>query len=888
MNSDIIESSLIKSSRQPALGNGLSGADSATGPQERPSIQGKFFFTGNQKFYIRGVTYGPFRPESDGCDYHCAEVVAQDFAQMRQHGINSVRTYTAPPSWLLDLAAEYQLRVLVGLPWEQHVTFLRERRGAKAIRDRLAQAVRACAGHPAVLGYAIGNEVPSAIVRWHGHRRVERFLERLYWTAKDQDPEGLVTYVNYPSTEYLELAFLDFVAFNVYLETPEKLRAYLARLQNISTERPLVMGEVGLDSLHHGQLKQAEVLGWQVESAFAAGCAGLFLFSWTDEWHRGGHDIDGWQFGLTTRARAPKPALKRVEQVFHRVPFPAERSWPVMSVVVCSYNGSRTLRACLEGVLRLDYPNKEIIVVDDGSTDSTAQIAAEFDVRVIRIPNGGLSNARNIGWQAAKGDMVAYLDDDACPDQHWLSYLASSFLTCDFAGIGGPNLCWPDDGLVAECVDHAPGNPTHVLVTDQEAEHLPGCNMAFRRSCLEAVGGFDSQFRIAGDDVDLCWRLHQRGWKLGFHPAAAVWHHRRGTLRGYWGQQVNYGKAEAMLERKWPEKYNAVGHATWSGRLYAKGLLSFLSWSQRRIYHGTWGSALFQSVYSRAPGTLSSVLMLPEWYLVIVLLAALSACALLYPPLRFALALLALSFIPPLAHALLNGARASFRTGRRGGWARLKRSIVTSCLHFIQPAARLWGRLCHGLTPWRRRGSGQLVMPLPQAIDLWCQGDWQSAEQRLKSFEDTLRARGAAVIRGGAYDRWDLEVRGGLLGTARLMLVIEEHGEGRQYVRMRLWPIAKLSVLLAALLFACFAIVAALDLEWTAWALLNVPAILLVGRTLYECASSMSAIRQVVSCSGQPHHLSSVKATRQVEPLPVESPIDTSQASLKPAPPPVT
>ncbi len=91
--------------------------------------------------------------------------------------------------------------------------------------------------------------------------------------------------------------------------------------------------------------------------------------------------------------------------------------------------------------------------------------------------------------------------------------------------------------------------------------------MAFLRSALEAVGGFDVQFRVAGDDVDICWRLQERGWKLGFSPSAQVWHHRRNSVKAYLKQQMNYGKAEAMLEKKWPEKYNAAGHIPWAGRL---------------------------------------------------------------------------------------------------------------------------------------------------------------------------------------------------------------------------------------------------------------------------------------------------------------------------------
>ena len=121
-----------------------------------------------------------------------------------------------------------------------------------------------------------------------------------------EDPGALLTYVNYPTTEYLELPFVDFVAFNVYLESREQLAAYLARLQNLAGERPLLLAEVGLDSRRNGEEAQAATLKWQIETIFEGGCAGAFVFAWTDEWHRGGYDIEDWDFGLTTRDRQAK------------------------------------------------------------------------------------------------------------------------------------------------------------------------------------------------------------------------------------------------------------------------------------------------------------------------------------------------------------------------------------------------------------------------------------------------------------------------------------------------------------------------------------------------------------------------------------------------------
>ncbi|HEX7942721.1 MAG TPA: glycosyltransferase, partial [Gemmatimonadaceae bacterium] len=594
----------------------------------RPRVRGKFLFVGDEKLYVRGVTYGTFRPTADGGSYH-RDAVERDFADIVACGFNAVRTYTLPPRWLLDAAQRHGLRVMVGMWWAQNTAFLDEPGRADAIERQVFDGARACAGHPAVLCYVIGNEIPAPIVRWLGRRRVARFLERLYRAVKAADPDGLVTYVSYPSTEYLRLPFIDLVCFNVYLESQDRLDAYLARLHNLAGERPLIMGEIGLDSRRNGEEGQSRVLDWQVRTTFASGCAGAFVFSWTDEWHCGGRDIEDWDFGLTRRDRSPKPALDTVTRALAEVPLPSRLPWPRISVVVCTYNGQRAIRECMEGLCRLDYPEYEVIVVDDGSTtDAVATIVGEYrehDVRLIRTPNRGLSAARNTGLAAATGEIVAYIDDDACPDTHWLTYLAATFLKAPFVGVGGPNLPLPDDGPIADCVANAPGSPTHVLLSDEEAEHIPGCNMAYRKAALEAIGGFDPQFRVAGDDVDLCWRLRDRGWKLGFSPAAVVWHHRRNSVRAFWKQQRGYGRAEAMLERKWPQRYNAVGHIAWTGRIYASYLTQTLASRAGRIYYGSWGGALFQSLYEPVPDSFRTLLMTPEWYLVLLALAILCA-----------------------------------------------------------------------------------------------------------------------------------------------------------------------------------------------------------------------------------------------------------------------
>jgi len=808
----------------------------------RPRALGKFLFLGDEKLYVRGVTYGTFRPGASGEEYVAARV-EHDFALMSRNGINAVRTYSVPPRFLLDLAQEYGLFVMVGLPWEQHVAFIDDRRTAADIEKRVRAGVRACAGHPALLGYAIGNEIPASIVRWSGPRAIERFLERLHEAAKGEDPAALCTYVNFPSTEYLQLGFVDFFCFNVYLEAPERFTAYLARLQNLADGRPLMIGEIGLDSRRHGQKAQARALDWQVRAAFAGGCAGAFVFSWTDEWHRGGHDIEDWDFGLTTRGRGPKPALTAVREAFAQAPLTPGRGWPKISVVVCSYNGERTIGECLAHLQKVSYPSYEIIVIDDGSTDSTADIAAASPgVRLFSYPNGGLSRARNRGLLVATGEIVAYIDDDAYPDPHWLTYLASAFRSTNHAAIGGPNLPPPGDGPTSDCVANAPGGPIHVLVSDEEAEHVPGCNMAFRKSCLEAIGGFDPQFRTAGDDVDVCWRIQKEGFTIGFHPAAVVWHHRRGSLRAYWKQQKGYGRAEALLARKWPEKYNAAGHLSWAGRLYGKGFARPLPWGRARIRHGRCGDAPFQSLYEPGPQTLASLPLMPEWYLVNLVLALLSLLGLLWRPALLAAPLLAASVGVPVAYVLNVVARTSFSSRPESPLGRLRLRALTALLHVIQPLARLLGRIRHGLTPWRALRAPGFVFPWPRAFQIWSERRREPSAW-FSSVETALASRHAVVRRGGDFDAWDLELPGGLLGCVRVRMGLEEHGAGRQLVRVRVWPrYSPLGVALIAA-FALLSVWAGLDGESLASRMLAAASGLLLVASVKECGLGMASCR---------------------------------------------
>src|SRR5206468_3683263 len=141
------------------------------------------------------------------------------------------------------------------------------------------------------------------------------------------------------------------------------------------------------------------------------GVAGTCVFSWTDEWWVGDGPVEGWHFGLTRADRSPRPALDVAARWNRRTVADVLEAWPSMSVVICAYNAEATLDECLRHTSALDYPGLEVLVVDDGSTDATARIAAShLRATLLTIPHAGLSVARNIGRQAARGDIVAFLD----------------------------------------------------------------------------------------------------------------------------------------------------------------------------------------------------------------------------------------------------------------------------------------------------------------------------------------------------------------------------------------------------------------------------------------------------------------------------------------------
>lgn len=230
---------------------------------------------------------------------------------------------------------------------------------------------------------------------------------------------------------------------------------------------------------------------------------------------------------------------------------------PLVSVIVAVRNGASTLPACLAALGAQDHGLVEVIVVDDGSIDATAAIAEAAGVRVIRTPPVGASAARNLGIEAARGEIVAFTDGDCVAEPDWVSALVGALHTSGATGVGGRQVnVFPAathglrDGFeaffrAASIVsDYTRGDDR-----PRPVAHNPSCCSAYVTGALRDVGGFTPGL-WPGEDVDLDLRLARRGATFYYVPWAVVHHHRPGTFAWFRGMMRRYGAAERRLVRR--------------------------------------------------------------------------------------------------------------------------------------------------------------------------------------------------------------------------------------------------------------------------------------------------------------------------------------------------
>lgn len=243
----------------------------------------------------------------------------------------------------------------------------------------------------------------------------------------------------------------------------------------------------------------------------------------------------------------------------------------LVSIIVPAYNAERTLAECLYALAQQDYPALEIIVVDDGSTDRTGEIARDFEgVTYIRQENAGPAAARNRGAAAAKGAWLAFTDSDCVAEPDWINQLMAK-REPGVVGIGGTYDIANPASLLARII-HAEIIARHARLPVY-VDFLGSFNVAYERAAFEAVGGFDPAFsQASGEDNDLAYRMIDAGGKLTFTRFAIVKHYHPERLLPYFKTQMRHGYWRVALYKKHPKREQGDSYAGgWEMMAYRAG-----------------------------------------------------------------------------------------------------------------------------------------------------------------------------------------------------------------------------------------------------------------------------------------------------------------------------
>lgn len=231
---------------------------------------------------------------------------------------------------------------------------------------------------------------------------------------------------------------------------------------------------------------------------------------------------------------------------------------PIFSIVIPTYNRPEQLAACLQACARLDYPRKrfEVIVVDDGGATPLDPVVAPFHgalaLKLLRQENAGPATARNRGAAEARGEFLAFTDDDCQPAPVWLRALAARCLASPDCAIGGQTL----NGL-----PHNPYSTASQLLISYvlayynaapgAAQFFPSNNLTIPTKGFLALGGFDAGYpRAAAEDRELCRRWRHHGYQMTYAPEALVSHAHDLTWRTFLGQHFQYGRGARRFHRR--------------------------------------------------------------------------------------------------------------------------------------------------------------------------------------------------------------------------------------------------------------------------------------------------------------------------------------------------
>ena len=268
--------------------------------------------------------------------------------------------------------------------------------------------------------------------------------------------------------------------------------------------------------------------------------------------------------GVTPVGPEEERALEALARggILERVPeAPAPEDLPSVSVVIPVRDRAGELGRCLRSLARVAYPRDrfEVIVVDDGSRDPSPRVAREHGARVVASGGSGLgpAAARNRGVAVARGEILAFLDSDCTASAGWLTDLVGRFADPAVAAVGGRvegmHVASRLDRYEAAMSSLSLGTRCRSAREGDDTFYLPSCNLLVRRSAFLEVGGFRDGMHV-GEDVDLTWRLRDRGWRVEYTPAGWVWHEHRSRPGAFLRRRFEYGTSEAALQALHPRR----------------------------------------------------------------------------------------------------------------------------------------------------------------------------------------------------------------------------------------------------------------------------------------------------------------------------------------------
>ncbi len=233
---------------------------------------------------------------------------------------------------------------------------------------------------------------------------------------------------------------------------------------------------------------------------------------------------------------------------------------PDVSVVIAARDAAPTLPPLLAACRDQEFDGRlEILVVDDGSTDDTARLAAEGGARVVSQPNAGPAAARNRGWREAGASRILFTDSDCVPRRDWVRRLAAAVDESTPVAGGSYGIANPGN-LLAEVI-HAEIMWRHARLP-REITFAGSFNLGATRAALESVGGFDEGYRSpSGEDNDLSYRLRDAGHRIRFVPDAIVDHHHPTSLRRYLREQARHGEWRVVLYARHPGRVRGDEYA---------------------------------------------------------------------------------------------------------------------------------------------------------------------------------------------------------------------------------------------------------------------------------------------------------------------------------------